>query len=135
MLAVGREPPSLRELPEPLADGEAPFETLQPDTAPMQQIAMKIRPLQDHVIVKRAPEDEQTKGGIIIPDTAKEKPLTGTVIEVGNGKLLKGGTVRPPVIRAGDRVMFVKYAGGEVALDGEEHLVLREDDILGVIED
>jgi chaperonin GroES len=96
---------------------------------------MKIRPLQDHVIVKRAPEDEQTKGGIIIPDTAKEKPLTGMVIGVGSGKLLKNGTVRPLVVKAGDRVMFVKYTGAEVRLDGEEYLMLREDDMLGVLED
>jgi chaperonin GroES len=114
---------------------ETPFDPSEPDTAPMQEIAMKIRPLQDHVIVKRAPEDEQTKGGIIIPDTAKEKPLTGTVIAVGSGKLLKDGKLRPPVVKAGDRVMFVKYTGAEVKLDGEEHLMLREDDILGVIEE
>ena len=113
---------------------ETPFDASEPDTAPMLEIAMKIRPLQDHVIVKRAPEDEQTRGGLIIPDTAKEKPLTGTVIGVGNGKVLKHGKVRPPAIRAGDRVVFVKYAGAEVTLDGEEHLMLREDDILGVLE-
>jgi chaperonin GroES len=139
MLAVGldRDPPSRGEAWEAptWVGAETPFEPSEPDTARMQEIAMKIRPLQDHVIVKRAPEDEQTKGGIIIPDTAKEKPLTGMVIGVGNGKLLKNGKVRPPGIRAGDRVMFVKYAGAEVRLDGEEYLMLREDDMLGVVED
>jgi chaperonin GroES len=116
-------------------EGEAPFGPSAPDTTRMREIAMQIRPLQDHVIVKRVPEDTQTKGGIIIPDTAKEKPLTGTVIAVGNGKLLKNGKVRPLPIQPGDRVMFIKYAGAEVTLDGEEHLMLREDDILGVIEE
>ena len=89
---------------------------------------MKIRPLQDRIIMKRIPEEEKTKGGIIIPDTAKEKPLEGLVVAVGNGK------VRPLAIKPGDRVLFIKYAGNEVKIDGEEHLMLREDDILGVIE-
>jgi chaperonin GroES len=95
---------------------------------------MKVRPLHDHVIVKRVPEEHKTRGGIIIPDNAKEKPLEGLVIAAGNGKVLEDGTVRPLGLKAGDRVLFVKYGGNEVQLDGEEHLMLREDDILGVIE-
>ena len=82
---------------------------------------MKIRPLQDRVIVKRVKEEEKTKGGIIIPDSAKEKPIEGEVIAVGNGKVQEDGKVRPLDIKAGDRVLFGKYAGTEVKLDGEEH--------------
>jgi chaperonin GroES len=100
----------------------------------MKEIAMKIRPLQDRIIMKRIPEEEKTKGGIIIPDTAKEKPLEGLVVAVGNGKVLEDGKVRPLGIKPGDRVLFIKYAGTEVKIDGEERLILREDDILGVIE-
>ncbi|MFT3768601.1 MAG: co-chaperone GroES [Minicystis sp.] len=95
---------------------------------------MKIRPLQDRVIVKRVKEEEKTKGGLYIPDSAKEKPVEATVVAVGNGKVLEDGTVRKLDIKAGDRVLFGKYSGTEVKLDGEEHLILREDDILGVIE-
>ncbi len=95
---------------------------------------MKIRPLQDRVIVKRIEEEEKTKGGIIIPDTAKEKPMEGKVIAVGKGKVLEDGKIHPLDIKAGDRVLFGKYAGTEVKIDGEEHLIMREDDILGVIE-
>ena len=95
---------------------------------------MKIRPLDDRIIMKRIPEDEKTKGGIIIPDTAKEKPLEGLVVAVGNGKVLEDGRMRPLDIKPGDRVLFIKYAGNEVKIDGEEHLMLREDDVLGVIE-
>ncbi len=95
---------------------------------------MKIRPLQDRIIVKRVAEEEKTKGGIIIPDTAKEKPIEGTVIAVGNGKVLENGTVRALDVKVGDRILFTKYAGTEVKLDGEEHLMIREEDILGVVE-
>ena len=95
---------------------------------------MKIRPLQDRVIVKRVKEEEKTKGGIIIPDTAKEKPMEGKVIAVGKGKLLEDGKVHALDVKAGDRVLFGKYSGTEVKIDGEEHLIMREDDILGVIE-
>lgn len=95
---------------------------------------MKIRPLQDRVIVRRIEEAEKTKGGIIIPDTAKEKPMEGKVIAVGKGKVLEDGKIRPLDVKAGDRVLFGKYAGTEVKIDGEEHLIMREDDILGVIE-
>jgi chaperonin GroES len=95
---------------------------------------MKIRPLQDRIIVKRVEEEEKTKGGIIIPDSAKEKPMEGKVISVGKGKLMEDGKVHPVDVKAGDRVLFGKYAGTEVKIDGEEHLIMREDDILGVIE-
>ena len=95
---------------------------------------MKIRPLQDRVIVKRVEEEEKTKGGIIIPDTAKEKPMEGKVIAVGKGKVLEDGKVHALDVKAGDRVLFGKYSGTEVKIDGEEHLIMREDDILGVIE-
>jgi len=95
---------------------------------------MKIRPLQDRLIVKRVEEEEKTKGGIIIPDSAKEKPLEGKVIAVGNGKILEDGKVRPLDIKVNDRILFGKYAGTEIKIDGEEHLMLREEDVLGVIE-
>jgi chaperonin GroES len=95
---------------------------------------MKIRPLQDRVIVKRVAEEEKSKGGIIIPDTAKEKPIEGTVLAVGNGKVLEDGKVRSLDVKAGDRILFTKYAGTEVKLDGEEHLIIREEDILGVVD-
>ena len=95
---------------------------------------MKIRPLQDRVIVKRVEEEQKTKGGIIIPDTAKEKPIEGDVIAVGNGKVLEDGKVRALDIKKGDRVLFGKYSGNEIKIDGVDHLILREDDILGVLE-
>ena len=95
---------------------------------------MKIRPLQDRVIVKRVQEEEKTKGGIIIPDTAKEKPIEGEIIAVGNGKIMEDGTVRKLDIKVGDVVLFSKYAGTEIKIDGEERLMMREEDILGVIE-
>jgi chaperonin GroES len=97
-------------------------------------MTMKIRPLHDRIIVKRLEEEERTKGGIIIPDTAKEKPIEGKVIAVGNGKVLEDGKVRPLDVKAGDRVLFSKYGGTEVKIDGEEHLIMREEDILGVVE-
>ena len=95
---------------------------------------MKIRPLQDRIIVKRMAEEEMTKGGIIIPDSAIEKPMEGKVIAVGNGKVLDNGQKTKPDVKAGDKVLFSKYAGTEVKIDGEEHLIMREDDILGIIE-
>ena len=95
---------------------------------------MKIRPLQDRVIVKRVEEEETTKGGIIIPDTAKEKPMEGLVIAVGKGKTTEDGNLVKPDVKAGDRILFSKYAGTEVKIDGVEHLIMREEDILGVIE-
>ena len=96
---------------------------------------MKIRPLQDRVLVKRLGDElEKTKGGIIIPDTAKEKPQQGKVIAVGKGKVNEDGKVMPLDVKAGDTILFGKYAGSEIKIDGEEHLIMREDDILGVLE-
>ena len=95
---------------------------------------MKIRPLQDRVIVKRVEEEEKTKGGIIIPDTAKEKPQEGEIIAVGPGKVTDDGKKIPMEVKVGDRVLFGKYSGSEIKIDGEEHLIMREDDILGIIE-
>jgi chaperonin GroES len=95
---------------------------------------MKVRPLHDRIIVKRLEGEEKTKGGIIIPDTAKEKPIEGKVIAVGNGKRLEDGSIRPLEVKAGDRVLFGKYGGTDIKIDGEEHLILREDDVLAVLE-
>ena len=95
---------------------------------------MKIRPLHDKILVKRLEEEEKTKGGIIVPDTAKEKPLQGKVIAVGQGKLLKDGSRRELSVKAGDTVIFGKYVGTEVKIEGEEHLILNEDDVLGIVE-
>jgi len=95
---------------------------------------MKIRPLQDRVIVKRLEEEEKTKGGIIIPDSAKEKPQEGKVIAIGKGKLTEDGKVIPLDVKVGDRILFGKYSGTEVKIEGEEHLIMREEDILGIIE-
>ncbi len=95
---------------------------------------MKIRPLQDRVIVKRIEEEEKSKGGIIIPDTAKEKPQEGKVVAVGKGKANDDGKITPLDVKVNDRILFGKYSGTEINVDGEEHLIMREDDILGVIE-
>lgn len=93
---------------------------------------MKIRPLQDRIVVKRLEGESKTKGGIIIPDSAKEKPIEGKVVAVGNGKVLKDGKVRPVDVKVGDVVLFGKYSGTEVKIDGEEHVLIREDDVLAV---
>ncbi len=95
---------------------------------------MKIRPLQDRVIVKRIAEEEKSKGGIIIPDTAKEKPQEGKVVAVGKGKVKDDGTIAPLDVKVNDRILFGKYAGTEINFNGEEHLIMREDDILGILE-
>ena len=95
---------------------------------------MKVRPLQDRVIVKRVEEEETTKGGIIIPDTAKEKPIEGEVVAVGNGKVLENGKKQPLEVKVGDKILFGKYAGTDIKIDGEEHLIMREDDIIAVVE-
>ena len=95
---------------------------------------MKIRPLQDRVIVKRIAEEEKSKGGIIIPDTAKEKPQEGKVIAVGKGKVNDDGKLIPLDVKVNDRILFGKYSGSEINIDGDEHLIMREEDILGVIE-
>ncbi|MEZ4819694.1 MAG: co-chaperone GroES [Bdellovibrionota bacterium] len=94
---------------------------------------MKIKPLHDRVLVKRVSGEETTKGGIIIPDSAKEKPMEGEVTAVGNGKIIDGKAT-PLQVKTGDRVLFGKYAGTEVKIDGDEHLILSEDDILGIVE-
>jgi len=95
---------------------------------------VKIRPLQDRVIVKRIEEEEKSKGGIIIPDTAKEKPQEGRVVAVGKGKVNEDGKITPLDVKVNDRVLFGKYSGTEINIEGEEHLIMREEDILGVIE-
>ncbi len=95
---------------------------------------MKLRPLQDRIIVKRLEEESKTAGGIFIPETAKEKPQKGEVIAVGNGKKTEDGKVLPIDVKAGDKVLFGKYAGTEIKIDGEEYLIMREDDILGIME-
>ncbi len=95
---------------------------------------MKIRPLQDRIIVKRIEEEETSAGGIIIPDTAKEKPQEGKVIAVGKGKIRDDGKLQKLDVKKGDRVLFSKFGGTEVTLEGEEHLIIREDDVLGIVE-
>ncbi len=95
---------------------------------------MKIRPLQDRIIVKRIEGDEVSPGGIIIPDSAKEKPQEGKIIAVGKGKIGEDGKIQPLDVKKGDKVLFSKYGGTEVQVDGEEHLIIREDDVLGIIE-
>ncbi len=95
---------------------------------------MKMRPLHDRIVVKRIDDEAKTRGGIIIPDTAKEKPQQGRVVAVGNGKLLEDGTIRPLDVHKGDKVLFAKYGGTEIQIEGEEHLIIREDDVLGVLE-
>ncbi len=96
-------------------------------------MALKVRPLHDRVIVKRIEEEEKTKGGIIIPDTAKEKPQEGRVVAVGAGKH-EDGKVIPLDVKAGDKILFGKYSGAEIKLDGDDHLIMREEDILGIVE-
>ena len=95
---------------------------------------MNVRPLHDRLLVRRIEEKETVKGGIIIPDTAKEKPQEGEVVAVGNGKVLENGTKVALDVKKGDKILFGKYSGSEIKLNGEEHLIMREDDILGVIE-
>ena len=96
---------------------------------------MKIKPLFDRVLITRVEEETKTKGGIIIPDTAKERPMEGKVIAVGQGKVSEDGRITPLGVKAGDRVLFGKYAGTEIKIEGEDHLILREDDILGIVSD
>jgi chaperonin GroES len=95
---------------------------------------MKLRPLGDRILVKRIKEEEKTKGGIIIPDTAKEKPQEGKVVAVGKGKVAEDGKLITPEVKAGDKILFGKYSGSEIKLEGDDLIVLREDDILGIIE-
>jgi chaperonin GroES len=100
----------------------------------LEERNMKIRPLHDRLLVKRIEEDEKTKGGIIIPDTAKEKPMQGRIVAAGPGKLNEDGKVTPLDVKKGDRVLFSKYAGTEIQLEGDEHLIIREDDVLAILE-
>jgi chaperonin GroES len=95
---------------------------------------MKIRPLYDRIVIKRKPEEERTAGGLYIPESAKERPVEAEVIAVGNGKLLEDGTLRPLSLKAGDKVLFGKYSGSDIKLDDQEYLIMREDDVLAVIE-
>ena len=95
---------------------------------------MKVKPLQDRVLVKRIEEEKKTKGGIIIPDSAKEKPQEGVIVAVGTGRILEDGKVAPLDVKAGDRILFQKYAGTEIKIEDVEHLIMREDDIMGVVE-
>ena len=95
---------------------------------------MKVRPLHDRILVRRIEEEEKTKGGLIIPDTAKEKPMEGKVIAVGKGRVAENGKLRPLDVHTGDRVLFSKYSGTEIQLEGDEHLIIREDDVLAVLE-
>jgi chaperonin GroES len=95
---------------------------------------MKVRPLHDRILVKRVEEEKKSKGGIIIPDTAKEKPQEGRVVAVGSGKVLEDGTSRALEVGKGDRVLFSKYSGTEVQIEGEEHLIIREEDVLAILE-
>jgi len=95
---------------------------------------MKVRPLQDRILVRRVAEEDKTKGGIIIPDSAKEKPAEGEVIAVGSGKVDDKGKLRPLAVKKGDRILFGKYSGNEIKIDNVDHLILREDDVLGVLE-
>ncbi len=95
---------------------------------------MKVRPLNDRIIVKRLEEEERTKGGIIIPDTAKEKPIEGKVIAAGDGRIKKDGSKIPMEVKVGDRILFAKYGGTEIKMEGEEYLMMKEDDVLAIIE-
>jgi len=95
---------------------------------------MKVRPLYDRILVKRVEEEQKTAGGLYIPDTAKEKPQQGVIVAVGNGKLQEDGKLRKLEVKPGDKILFAKYSGSEIKMEGVEHLILREDDILGVIE-
>ena len=95
---------------------------------------MKIRPLHDRVLVKRLEEETKTSGGLFIPDSAKEKPIQAKVVAVGTGKRDKDGKVVPPEVKAGDKVLFSKYSGSEVKIDGEEHLIMREEDLLAILD-
>jgi chaperonin GroES len=99
-----------------------------------RSVSMKVKPLHDRLIIQTLEEEEKTKGGIIIPDTAKEKPIEGKVIAVGAGRIKKDGTKMPLEIKNGDRVLYAKYAGTEIKIDGEEYLMMKEDDILAIIE-
>src|SRR5215471_4339412 len=119
-------------------DKRWPMVTLPPEFPSNEneerRIAMKIRPLHDRILVKRLAEQDRTAGGLYIPDTAKEKPIEAQVVAVGTGKIMEDGSVRKLEVKTGDKVLFAKYSGSEVKIDGEEHLILREEDLLAVID-
>lgn len=96
-------------------------------------MSQKFRPLQDRILIKRVEKEERSSGGIIIPDSAKEKPQEGEVVAIGNGKRMENGTVHPLDVKVGDRILFGKYSGSEIKIDGTEHLILREDEVLGIL--
>src|SRR5438093_11089370 len=100
----------------------------------MEDPMMKFRPLQDRILIKRIDREDKSAGGIIIPDTAKEKPQEGEVVAVGNGKRLEDGKLQPVDVKAGDRILFGKYSGNDIKLDGEEYMIMREDEVLGVLD-
>jgi chaperonin GroES len=123
-LSVGDENPKKQTHPNPSGDCRLPKE----------RRLMKIRPLHDRILAKRIAEQDKTAGGLFIPDTAKEKPLEALVVSVGSGKILENGQTQPLSVKAGDQVLIGKYTGSEVKLDGEEHIILREDDILAILD-
>jgi chaperonin GroES len=131
---AGFHPARLRSSAPPKEIEGQPVKKLSNSDGKGKEISMKIRPLQDRVIVKRIAEEEKTKGGIIIPDTAKEKPQEGKVVAVGKGKVNDDGKLVALDVKVGDKILFGKYSGSEIKLNGEEHLIMREDDILGVVE-
>jgi chaperonin GroES len=100
----------------------------------IKEETMKVRPLYDRILVKRIEEEQKTAGGLFIPDSAKEKPQQGVIVSVGQGKVQEDGSLRKLELKAGDKILFAKYSGSEIKMDGVEHLILREDDVLGVIE-
>jgi chaperonin GroES len=112
----------------------ASLDRFQAPARPDERTVMKVRPLHDRIIVERLEESEQRVGGIIIPDTAKEKPQQGKVLAVGKGRIEKDGKVTPLDVKAGDTILFGKYAGQEIKIDGSEYLIIREEEVLGVIE-
>jgi chaperonin GroES len=111
-----------------------PYKRRYPSVVNREVVTVSIRPLQDRILIKRVREEEKTKGGIIIPDSAKEKPVEGKVIAVGNGAIQKDGKVRKLEVKQGDIVLFAKYSGSDIKIEGEDHLILREEDILAIIE-
>jgi chaperonin GroES len=124
----------------PTGGGDVSKQAHKPVKAParaqenLEEELMKFRPLQDRILIKRIESEERTAGGLIIPDTAKEKPQQGEVIAVGNGKKNDDGKVQPLDVKVGDRILFGKYSGSDIKIDGTEHLILREDEILGILE-
>jgi chaperonin GroES len=130
-----------RPLPEPVR-GDSDSQNRRPAAVPIRPTwatpgdkeAMKVQPLHDRILVKRIDEEQKTKGGIIIPDTAKEKPQEGKVIAVGKGRVLDDGKVQELAVKKGDKILFSKYAGTDIKVDGDDHIIIREDDVLAILE-